>query len=285
MSNRPDAAKRLKGASHHPKHAMARAAWRALRAGGPYALLGLAIVTLVLAVAGVVGAGVPRTIASGTGGSSTGNRPPVPANMKHTCGFPGLPACPVATPQWISLRSTSGADIVAAARQSNLFNINTSGQGDTPSLSRLGTPVLELALSKSGVGQGPDYYLIPIQDSTGATLGVIMCQVNAARTAIYVSAIAQWMHVRPAGQVTVVSAQAAASDLEAQAHVALRAGTAPQLVYFLNSYAAVNSGASAWNAGGVAIDDPVWLLMGADGMNRVVGTDGHVYSTSQVPLS
>jgi hypothetical protein len=260
---------------------------RAVKTGAPFVLLGASIIAVALAVLGILGSGAPRTAASGTGGGtgSSGGSAKNFAQVTPTCGFPGRPACPVATPAWYALRSTSAADIIAAARQSDLFSVNASGQGDTPSLARLGIPTLVLALHASGVGQGPDYYLIPIQDQTGATLGVVMCTVNASRTAIDVVDIVQYMHVRPAGQVTVISAQAATGDFTAQTHVALRVGTEPQLVYFPNSYTAVESGQSAWNAGGTSADDPVWLLAGADGVSRVVGTDGHVYSMSQLPLS
>jgi hypothetical protein len=57
--------------------------------------------------------------------------------------------------QWIALASTSPADVVAAARQSNMLQQNLAGNGENPSnLSRLGLPVFVRALQPVGAAAG-----------------------------------------------------------------------------------------------------------------------------------
>lgn len=40
-----------------------------------------------------------------------------------------------------------------------------------------------------------------------------------------------------------------------------------------------------WPGGGVMPSDPVWLLAGVDGRDYLIGTDNHVYTLHDVPLS
>jgi hypothetical protein len=255
-------------------------------AGLPFLVLIVAI-AFTMAAVGFASRHTPVTAASGTGGGANHPGTPVnPLNLQHTCGFQGLPACPTNEQEWIPLRSTNPGDIIAAARTSRLFNINAAGNGDTPSLSRLGIPQLVLAFRANlAVGSDLDYYLIPIQDTTGATLGVVMCQVNAGRTALSVVDIVQWAHSRPAGQVTSISAQSAVAAVQARQNVALVAGGAPQLIYFPGSAMAQETGKLIWVSGGAQPYDPVWMVPGADGQEHIVGSDGQVYDASQLPAA
>lgn len=253
----------------------------------PFLLLVAAIAVTMVAV-GIASQHLPTTAASGTGGGNGNRATPInPSSLQHTCGYPGVPSCSTYTDQqWIPLRSTSPGDIIAAARTSRLFNSVSSGNGDTPSLARLGIPQLVLAFRANlTAGSNLDYYLIPIQDTTDATLGVVMCQVNASRTAISVADIVQWAHSRPAGQITSMSAQSAVAAVQTKHHVGLRVGAAPQFIYFPGSAMAQETGKLTWVSGGEQPYDPVWIVPGADGQQHIVGSDGQVYYASQLPAA
>lgn len=269
----------------HPLRRPVRLVCR-IGAGLPFLLL-IAAVAVTMAAVGIASQNMPITAASGTGrGTSTPVTRINPLNLQHTCGFQGEPTCPTNQQQWIPLHSTNPGDIIASARASRLFNINAAGNGDTPSLSHLGTPQLVLAFhagAATSTSGGPDYYLVPIQETAGATLGVVLCQVNAGRTAISVVAIVQYAQPRPAGLVTRMSAQQAIAAMQTRQHVALHASAAPQLIYFPGSAMAQEAGKLTWVSGGESPDDPVWMIPGADGQQHIVGSDGQVYYVNQLP--
>lgn len=198
----------------------------------------------------------------------------------------GDPQAASTTPQWITLHSQAPGDIIAAVRQSHLFTLNRSGNGDElHDVSRVGTPQLVTELRVPGQSQGADCYDVPILNRAGQTVGIAVAWLNPAHTAVYVGYIrafdtpqATWLGALPA-------ASQAASAVQAQQHTAARAGTRPQLVYFPFDFQGRWAGTVHWSAGGEGPDTPVWLIPGADGQDHIVGTDGRAYLVSQLPLA
>lgn len=187
---------------------------------------------------------------------------------------------------WIAIRSTATADLIAAARQSSLFAENRSGSSDyVTDLSRLGTPVFVRPLRRvsSAHGNLPDFYVIPILNARGETTDAAELELNPAHTAIHVIAIVTYAQPHPLGAIPQLTPQAAATSLEAHHHVKLRSGAQAQLVYFPLDAELQQTGKLVWTSGGEFPADPVWLIPGADGQDHIVGDDGAVYLSSQIP--
>lgn len=153
-------------------------------------------------------------------------------------------------------------------------------------VSRLGTPLFVRAYLTSPSTPLPDYYVIPARDTTGATIGVVLCMLNSQHTAMSVGEVVGYPAPRPAGMITLLSAQDAVKAVSSQAHVSLKAGGAMELIYFPFDQSAEDTGKINWKAGGNTPYDPMWLVPGADGRDYlVVGGDGHVNAPSQLPVS
>lgn len=188
---------------------------------------------------------------------------------------------------WIPLRSTAAADVLAAARQSSLFQQNLAGGGDHVSdLSRLGSPVLVRALQPAGAvaGQYPDFYVVPILNASGAATDAAELELNPAHTAINVIAIVTYGQPHAHGAIARQTASAAVAAVGAQQHSALRPGAAARLVYFPADAAAQETGQVTWTGGGEFPADPIWLVPGADGRDHLVGIDGRTYYPNQLPM-
>jgi hypothetical protein len=183
------------------------------------------------------------------------------------------------------LASQSQADIIAAARKSTLFKVDRSGNGDfVKDLSRLGTAQLVQALHVAGKASASDYYDIPIHDSSGANIAVAQLQLDSAHSSIIVAAITTYAQPLPHDTLTKMSATQAVSAVQAKSGVSLLQGQQPRLVYFPGDHVAQATGKITWVAGGEMPYDPIWAVPGADGKDHVVGTDGQVYTTDQLPL-
>jgi hypothetical protein len=257
--------------------------------------LALAIVATAAAMA-LAAHSVPHSAAAGTGTGAgpNGSQPSgqQTTGVTVTCGAPGQPACSAQPSVWIPLRSSASADILAAARQSTLFAENRSDSGDhAHDLTRLGSPVFVQAMQPVGAaapsGAGavwPDFYVIPILDVQGNTTDAAEAQLNPTHTALHVIAIVTYTHPRPAGTVTAVTMADAVAAVAAQAHTTVRAGSQPRLVYVPIDAAAQETGKIVWTAGGESPADPLWLIPGADGQDRVVGNDSRLYTATQLPV-
>jgi hypothetical protein len=255
---------------------------RALTSVGPFLLFGLALVTtgLVVALAARHVAVGRAAMSAITGPQRTGRASTAPV----AAGAAGM--------TWIPLRSQAPGDILAAARQSPLFQAHRADEGDhEQDLSRLGQPVLVHAVQPSNRTSAyawPDVYVLPILDAAGNTVAAAEVELNPAHTAVHVTSIVTYAQPRPHGSIARQSSATAVSTLAAQQHVALRLDTTPQLVYFpldARFQNAGSAGSGAWTAGGTFPADPAWLVMGADGLQRLVGTDNSVYLVSQLPMS
>ncbi|HEU5348769.1 MAG TPA: hypothetical protein VFU63_09180 [Ktedonobacterales bacterium] len=253
---------------HRPLHRALRGVANLLGSGA-FVLLGLSVLGLVAAI----------TLASTH----------TPAAQPARALQPGIdvPNSTAGDGSWIPIRSTSPGDIIAAARRSELFNERGSVGGDhVTNISRLGAPVLVHALQPPGAAAStyPDFYVLPILDNKGTTTDAAELQLNANHTAIQVIAIVTYSEPRTRGSIPRMDAAKARGALNAQHHTSLRQGTAAELVYFPGDAAAQQTGQITWAGGGEFPADPIWLMSGADRREYVVGTDGHVYDLSQLPI-
>ena len=242
-----------------------------LLGNGAFVLLGLAF----LAVGAVVLAAGQHLPVSSAAPANSGSANAQTASAQMPAG------------EWIALRSNAPADVLAAARQSNMLRQNLAGSSDhVSSVSRLGTPVLVRALQPTGAaaGQFPDFYVVPILNASGATTDAAELQLSPSHTAIQVIAIVTYSQPHPHGAIVQVTASLAAATVRTQQHVALRAGASAQLVYFPADAAAQETGQVMWTGSGEYPADPIWLVPGAEGRDHLVGDDGRIYSPAQLPI-
>lgn len=185
---------------------------------------------------------------------------------------------------WIPLRSTSAADILAAAKKSTLLCLPAPGLGDSPGpLTNLGTPILVLGLHTARYPDTADYYEIPNLDAKGQTTDIVTAALNPAHTAIHVASITEPEHPLPNGTIAHQSVSNAVAALDQQRGISICAGTAPVLVYIPIDAALLETGQVTWIGGGGGPMDPVWLMHGANGIDYVYGSDGKVYALSEIP--
>ncbi len=185
---------------------------------------------------------------------------------------------------WVPLRSTVPADVLAAARRGPLLEQSTDAAGNSLDLSRLGTPVLVYGLAARSGAKLPDAFVIPTLDRFGRATQAAEAELNAAHTALHVTAVVTFTRPRPAAIATLGAASAVA-QVNRQRHTVLRSGAAPELVYFPVDAQGQVVGAVVWRAGGEYPADPIWRVPGADGRDYFVGTNGAVYSLDQLPIA
>lgn len=187
----------------------------------------------------------------------------------------------VAEDDWIPLRSTAPADILAAVRESPLLD---PSNGQTLDLSRLGAPVLVRGLAARNGSALPDAYVVPALDHFGRAQGAVEAELKGDMSALHVDGIITFTHAQPA-TITRMSAATAARLVSRAHHVSLRAGAAAQLIYFPVDSEAQIVGTVKWSAGGEYPADPIWRVPGADGVDYFVGTNSAVYTLKQLPIA
>lgn len=246
-------------------------------------ILALAVGVVVVAFAGVEVFGhqaAVRSLRLATPGPT-----PTPSGrgvIQPTCGVPGKPACPTPDPGWIALASNSSGAVLAAIRQTWIFNIDLSDGGDhIHDLSHLGTPLLVRGLAPPGMTIA-DYYVLPIMDAHGFITDIGQFELNATHTALRFTAITSFDGRYP---VVRQSPSAAVTAVKVQRHVAMRANTQPYLVFFPIDAYDLETGKVVWKAGGLWPGEPLWLVPGSDGQNYLYGNDGKVYAQREIPMS
>lgn len=185
---------------------------------------------------------------------------------------------------WITITSDSPEAIIAAAHKTTLFNVNRSNGGDYLDISHLEAPVYVQALHTAGSISSPDYYIIPVDDTTGAMVGAAELALNPTHTAIQLTSIITYSSPRPHSQLSLVEQSTALANLSTQKRISLRTGAQPQLIYVPIDSTALETGEITWDGGGLFPADPIWLIPGADGKDYVVGSDGHAYDMSSIPI-
>jgi hypothetical protein len=202
--------------------------------------------------------------------------------------------------QWISLTSTSAADVLAAARATTLYREVAAHPetllGQAVRAGSLGTPQLvHVFRPRPGMY---DVWVIPLTQSNVPGLsapgphvvGMLDLDYDAAHHCVRAVSFAGPLqpgdpaYGRPFPQQTQQAAAAAfANTTHAQMAVNLR----PELVYFpadLDAIAGVHA-TLHWTAGGQFADLAVWHVRSADGHDFIAGLDGRVYAAEQLPLA
>ena len=204
---------------------------------------------------------------------------------------------------WVSLRSTTPADLLAAMRSTTLYQeVAASPQtrlGQALRTGTLGTPVLVRAYRPTrGM---PDVWVVPVL-ATGATGVPSPPTVGAS-----VVALLDFEYDRPHARIRAVSfagpfvptdpeygrpfprvtPAVALARVQQTRRLNVTGGRQPQLVYFPADLNALNDPHSKlkWSGGGQFPDLAVWQVPATDGHDYLVGVDGVVYTAGQLPLA
>lgn len=208
------------------------------------------------------------------------------------------------SPDWVSLASTSPADIQSAARSTSMFQqmYNTQGTlaGQALHAGTLGTPVLVHAYRPTpGM---PDVWVIPVltPGATSASAGHVTMLLDFAydpghqrmRPLSFAGpfvasdpeygqafprmnsqqALARFAAERPGGANSLSAAALASAQT--------------QLVYFPVNLDQLNDPQhpGSWTAGGQFPDVAVWRVSMPGAADTIIGLDGHSYAATQLPL-
>jgi hypothetical protein len=247
-------------------------------------ILALAVGVIVVAIVSVEVFGHQTVVRSSR--FATPGPTPTPSSrgvIQPTCDAPGKPACPTPDPGWVSLTSNAPSAVLAAMKQTWIFNIDLNDGGDhINDLSHLGTPLLVRGLSPVG-HTNPDFYALAIKDANGLVTDIGVFELNDDHTALRFAAISS---VTPRHSVPQQTSAAAVVAVSNQRHVSLRPAASPYLIYISSINASdLETGTIVWHAGGLGAMDPLWLVPGADGQNYLYGNDGKVYAEREIPMS
>lgn len=225
---------------------------------------------------------------SGAVDSSTPSLDKGPANYTKphaSCGLTGLPNCPTPDPGWISVTDASPTSAAAAIGQSSIFaGINAAHQGNA-----LDLPVMVYPLSAN---TGSDYYndehwVVSVRDDSGVEVGIydFVFDASSLRIRFASYAILARTDTRYGHSYPNIAASIAVADLSRVRGVNARVGVQPELVFFqLPDSWQGPLATHHWTAGGQSPIDPLWHIVGADGVDYFVGEDHNVYTRTQLPI-
>jgi hypothetical protein len=193
---------------------------------------------------------------------------------------------------WVGLRSTTSADLLAAVRSTTLYQeVAASPQtrlGQALRTGTLGTPVLVRAYRPTrGM---PDVWVVPVLASGAHVVALLDFAYDRAHARIRaVSFAGPFVPTDPEfGQpFPRVTPGIALARVQQARRLNVAGGRQPQLVYFPADLNALNDPHSKlkWSGGGQFPDLAVWQVPATDGHDYLVGVDGVVYTTAQLPLA
>lgn len=207
-------------------------------------------------------------------------------------------------PDWVSLASTSPADIQSAARSTSMFqqmyNTQTTLAGQALHDGALGTPVLVHAYRPTpGM---PDVWVIPVltPGSTSASAGHVAMLLDFAYDPAnqrmrplsfagpFVASDPEYGQAFPRmnSQQALARFAAARPGGAGSLSASALASAQTQLVYFPVNLDQVNDPQhpGSWTAGGQFPDLAVWRVSMPGAADTIIGLDGRSYVATQLPL-
>jgi len=191
------------------------------------------------------------------------------------------------TEKWFSINSGSAADIVSAAKCTDMYQSALQGNDAIAAALRTGTlgaPVL-VKPYRSDVGMS-QYWVVPVVNTANFPLAFLTLLYNPQSRLIHegeFDAVTGNMfyanHPFPA-----VTASAAVASVSARQRVAMVQGRAAELIYFPVDFAGIRAGTNHWTAGGTSVIDPIWRVPGVDGRWHFVDHNGQAHFNTDIPV-
>ena len=245
--------------------------WRVLRLTAIIAFLGLA----VLAVGFALAENAPVVLGQQSQASS-GCNPTV-----ITTGNQTQPE------KWFSINSGSAADIVSAAKCTDMYQSASHGSDLIASALQTGTlsnPVL-VKPYRSDVGLA-QYWVIPVVDANNHPLALLTFfynpQAHLLHEGEFDAVTGNMFYVNRS--FPAVTASMSVTAVSTEQHTAAVQGRTPELIYFPGDLAGVEAGKTHWQAGGTSVIDPIWRVPGADGKWHYVDHNGHAHMNTDLPV-
>lgn len=244
-------------------------------------------VSVQIALAGLVflaimfyRAGTTTSVGSGSGTGITSSGKPL-----ASCGLAGQPACQIAV-DWVPVTSELPGDVATDIAHDKMFLSVASHYGHLS----LDLPAL---VHTFGAKTGSDYFLddhwvVSVRDTTGKESLLFDFVYDRAHQRMRFSGYGvltptdpQYGHVFPSMQ-----ASAALADLKGARGVLPMASRAPELIFFPIAGGYIGPQATHhWSAGGESPLNPMWRIVGANGLSYFVGPNQHVYLQQDLPIA
>jgi hypothetical protein len=249
----------------------ARSLWRVIRLTAICSFVGLAVLTIGIAIAE-------------SGQLHFGRHAHTAGTCNPTLVTTGNQAQPA---RWFSINSGSAADIVSAVKCTDMYQSASQGDDLIARALQTGTlaPPVLVKPYRSDVGLS-QYWVVPVVDANNRPLALLTFFYNPQSRLIHegeFDAVTGNMfyvnHAFPA-----VTASMSVASVSSEQHVSAVVGQAPELIYFPGDLAGLQSGRNHWQAGGTAVIDPIWRVPGADGKWHYVDHDGHAHMNTDIPV-
>jgi hypothetical protein len=190
--------------------------------------------------------------------------------------------------KWYSINSGSAADILSAAKCTDMYQSALQGNDIIAAALRAGTlaaPVL-VKPYRSNVGLS-QYWVVPVVSSTSNRPLAFLTffydpQTRLIHEGEFDAVTGNMFYVNHA--FPAVTANAAIASVSTEQHVVMAQGEAAELIYFPADFAAIQAGTNHWNAGGTTVIDPIWRVPGVDGKWHYVDHDGHTHLSAELPV-
>lgn len=253
--------------------------WRALRFAGIICFFSLSLVAMIAVL-------IQYSALTLGKNTSTGS-----ASANSTCAklssMTTDPNDPSGTVVWVTVKSSTAADVMAAVKCTPMFQHATVGDDLIARAMRSGhlaNPVLIKAY-RHDVGLA-DIWLVPVVDKNNLPLAMLACdydehahELRAGEFAAVTGNMFYVTHTFPA-----LGPSVAASAVSHQHHVAL-SSRAADLIYFPADEQSLVTGKQKWQGGGTSFLDPIWRVADANGKWHYVDHSGHAHLASELPLT
>ncbi|HLW02893.1 MAG TPA: hypothetical protein VKT82_29825 [Ktedonobacterales bacterium] len=189
--------------------------------------------------------------------------------------------------KWYSINSGSAADILSAAKCTDIYQSALQGNDIIATALHTGmlaNPVL-VKPYRSDVGLA-QYWVVPVVNASNRPLAFLTLfydpqsqRIQEGEFDAVTGNMFYTSHAFPA-----ITANAAVAAVSAEQHVALAAGQAAELIYFPADVIGIQQGTNHWNGGGTSVIDPIWRVPGADGLWHYVDHNGQSHPSTDIPV-
>lgn len=189
--------------------------------------------------------------------------------------------------KWFSINSGSAADILSAMKCTDMFQSASQGSDLIAQALQTGTlanPVL-VKPYRSDVGLS-QFWVVPVVDANNHPLAMLTFFYNPQSHLIHEgefdAVTGNMFYVNRT--FPAVTAAMSVTAVSTQQHMAVVQGQPPELIYFPGDTVGLKNGKIQWQAGGTSVIDPIWRVPGTDGKWHYVDHDGHTHMSTELPV-
>ncbi len=189
--------------------------------------------------------------------------------------------------KWYSINSGSAADILTAAKCTDMYQSELQGSDIIAQDLHSGTladPVLVIPY-RDDVGLA-QYWVVPVVNASNHPLAFLTLiydpQSRMVQEGEFDAVTGDMFYVNHS--FPAVTENGAVASVSTEQHVSMAQGQAAQLIYFPANTIAITEGTDHWNGGGTSPIDPIWRVPGADGQWHFVDHNGQAHLNTDLPV-